>query len=103
HGSLPLRVLRSFPTRRSSDLLVHLDHGERETVGERRGLDGREPERGGRRQYGWLGAIDGLGGQADGRTGGQYRRCHREHQDRVSDRKSIRLNSSHVAISYAVF
>src|SRR6184192_3444588 len=64
--------------------LVHLDHGERETVGERRGLDGREPERGGRRQYGWLGAIDGLGGQADGRTGCQYRRCHREHQDRLS-------------------
>src|SRR5699024_12392592 len=79
------RPLHSFPTRRSSDLTQ------------------------GRRSYvAQFGAIQGdrahvLGPQSDQQlhqcgfpaSGGAY--------DRRGDRKSTRLNSSHVSISYAVF
>src|SRR5699024_12320736 len=43
----------------------------------------------------------------DGRRAAQFRRCHggtrRAESDHRPDRKSTRLNSSHVSISYAVF
>src|SRR5699024_12452380 len=74
----PHPLLHSFPTRRSSDLLHGRPHhplGRRERLGDR-----ARPDRS-RRQ----------------RPGG-HRALHR-----VGDRKSTRLNSSHVSISYAVF
>src|SRR5699024_12694890 len=72
------RDLHSFPTRRSSDLgaeyrPVHAEHGADE-----RGRDSRECCR-----------------------SDLYRRCQPPRLG--SDRKSTRLNSSHVSISYAVF
>src|SRR5207249_11703213 len=81
------RHLHSFPTRRSSDLSgLELGHSKRRRLAAhddrrercRRELlqRVREPERVGR-------------GHVDNRGGG--------------DRKSTRLNSSHVSISYAVF
>src|SRR5690625_5585398 len=69
------RALHSFPTRRSSDLEQSAD-------------DGRED----------LGA--GQDRQSGERTP-QGQRAGVTHED--LDRKSTRLNSSHVAISYAVF
>src|SRR2546426_5597703 len=41
------------------------------------------------------------GAAAPARGCGRRRRCHRAHGER--DRKSTRLNSSHLVISYAVF
>src|SRR5207253_11165111 len=90
-SSPPLRVLPSFPTRRSSDLAAGT-HGR---VSERRHL--RVPR----------GSAAAL----------LLHRSERTHPGRASsdragngpgpgprtDRKSTRLNSSHVAISYAVF
>src|SRR5262245_10844938 len=40
---------------------------------------------------------------AGGGSGGRLKRMIRESQQRASDRKSTRLNSSHLGISYAVF
>src|SRR5690606_41913734 len=87
---VPHRSLRSFPTRRSSDLL------ERHLPGQHRGGGGRlQADRRG-------GAAVGLprrharapgGGGPSGLAGLR----------RGRDRKSTRLNSSHVKISYAVF
>src|SRR5690606_40840750 len=79
-GSVHHRVLHSFPTRRSSDLRVPSvrDHSvsnpEKAPAAAPRPL----PES----QSGWTETV----------------RC-----DYQSDRKSTRLNSSHVKISYAVF
>src|SRR5690625_6699481 len=71
------RDLHSFPTRRSSDLLLQQPAG-----GPTDGL-GEPVERGGHHRRGRLtGDIANV---------------------RDQDRKSTRLNSSHVAISYAVF
>src|SRR5690606_41457181 len=77
--SFALRDLPSFPTRRSSDLVVgDEEHG----VPDR--LDHPAPRGGDDVPRGRLEALD---------EGGEL----------VRDRKSTRLNSSHVKISYAVF
>src|SRR5439155_24459165 len=80
------RDLRSFPTRRSSDL---------------RRLRARIVEPGARPRSacGWPPSACRC---ARGRTR-RRRRCVRRQGRRRADRKSTRLNSSHVAISYAVF
>src|SRR5699024_12783283 len=85
-------ALHSFPTRRSSDLCIQSAHYEHRTTQyercgyhERAGpefIEQRTHERGQR-------AVQQTAGQK------QYARCR--------DRKSTRLNSSHVSISYAVF
>src|SRR5437868_11358259 len=80
---LPYRALHSFPTRRSSDLFAPLSPVSRPRL--------------------QLEVIE------DGRAGsapqliraGAHLDPHR--RDRKLDRKSTRLNSSHVSISYAVF
>src|SRR5690606_41715462 len=95
HTSAPQRVLHSFPTRRSSDLLRPAgdaeDAQDEDRLHDRRRRAGRPvrqdrapvpaaPARPPRRDPA---AADGRGSAAD--------------------RKSTRLNSSHVKISYAVF
>src|SRR5207253_10888154 len=91
-----LRYLHSFPTRRSSDLVVVGEHhtfaGNAVDVGravshqsERVGADVRLAD---------IVAEDDQDVRAPA-GGGRLRLC--------LDRKSTRLNSSHVAISYAVF
>src|SRR5207249_8494302 len=80
------RALHSFPTRRSSDLVAEgRDEGER-TLAEH----GATPIR-------YLDALGVLGPRMIG--------VHCVWLDEVADgdRKSTRLNSSHVSISYAVF
>src|SRR5436305_8137697 len=75
-GSGDHRLLHSFPTRRSSDLIADQD------------------------------ALANLGHEvtdAAGRVGQQDRVCPRGLTERAEDRKSTRLNSSHVRTSYAVF
>src|SRR5690606_40382393 len=75
------RALHSFPTRRSSDL-----HGpERQVEGHEERLGQADQERGVERSHERSHASDD----------------HHHEDDR--DRKSTRLNSSHVKISYAVF
>src|SRR5690606_39591118 len=71
------RALHSFPTRRSSDLLGEFDNFLKPYKSEK-----RERSRGENRRHS---ARRGL------------------HQINRPDRKSTRLNSSHVKISYAVF
>src|SRR5690606_41404870 len=82
------RHLHSFPTRRSSDLR-HPDHGTVPDVrctfprthvlsGSSRPVPVSMPE-------------------------DRPPECRRQHHQRARDRKSTRLNSSHVKISYAVF
>src|SRR5437870_7561147 len=84
------RYLHSFPTRRSSDLAGTRDIRMHAVGGDERDLGGLENRRGGAAGRGVaardreLDAV--LADQLVGR-----------------DRKSTRLNSSHVAISYAVF
>src|SRR5207245_11208914 len=86
-----LRALHSFPTRRSSDLLS----AKRQEVQDWLVL--------------WIfnhlfsGGVWDLGGQRDGRTGGQEDEGGQGDQPNEGDRKSTRLNSSHGSISYAVF
>src|SRR5690606_42046458 len=91
------RDLHPFPTRRSSDLgvvrvLEHLtDH-----VGDRRHLDLAHPPR-----------RDGRRSKADATRLERRTRLEGDgvlvDSDPRGDRKSTRLNSSHVKISYAVF
>src|SRR5690606_41957689 len=88
------RDLHSFPTRRSSDLRqlaaeprLHVERGER--------LHGGNLQR--RYQPGLLRRSD----DAVARLLGRQRRG--APPRRLGDRKSTRLNSSHVKISYAVF
>src|SRR5699024_12713091 len=76
------RVPHSFPTRRSSDLGEHLNHLP--AVGPRVHHHGA-PQ----------GAGDAVGELQAGETPAQG--------GHGQDRKSTRLNSSHVSISYAVF
>src|SRR5699024_12352228 len=92
--SAPLRYLHPFPTRRSSDLLA--------AVADENGVRLRPA---GQEIVGAAGAaVLGQGfhfpaaGVADG-LGAGIVRPHQPEQDR----KSTRLNSSHVSISYAVF
>src|SRR5699024_12663702 len=76
----PPKYLHSFPTRRSSDLALR-----------RAGGAGR-PRRPGRAR-----------GGARHRARRSRARSRRGRRSRCGDRKSTRLNSSHVSISYAVF
>src|SRR5439155_12290643 len=93
-----LPVLHSFPTRRSSDLHFRRRHsavrpgsGGRLHPGGGAEEDGQQPPRRLQRAYyrrtGRTGTLRSFGTEAVG----------------TKDRKSTRLNSSHVAISYAVF
>src|SRR5690625_5763270 len=79
--------LHSFPTRRSSDLRTGAPALNR-ALAEQGGVQDRS-SRGSARGAGTAGAAGNAGAASDARAGG--------------DRKSTRLNSSHVAISYAVF
>src|SRR5207253_11231927 len=95
------RALHSFPTRRSSDLLAVLAQGlEEQALGRFAGNECRA--RGAALEQAGLAveqqlALDLLGA-------GRVTRVAFLDQDRANlDRKSTRLNSSHVAISYAVF
>src|SRR5690606_40749049 len=85
--SCPHRPLHSFPTRRSSDLIlenVSITGGEIEFIDE---------------QTGRTRHVTGLDAQVSAKSlGGPWRI-----DGRAADRKSTRLNSSHVKISYAVF
>src|SRR5204862_666816 len=86
HRSSPLRDLQSFPTRRSSDLLPHAvgGHGGQ--------MDGAD--------------APGLHLQREGLSRLYPAPVHAKDlhvEGEVPDRKSTRLNSSHVEISYAVF
>src|SRR5690625_5521933 len=75
------RYLPSFPTRRSSDLIVvSAFHPRLERSTSSRGAEHDLPP---------IGVLDGDDDLVDG--------------DQRGDRKSTRLNSSHVASSYAVF
>src|SRR5690606_41935978 len=90
--AVSLVALVSFPARRSSDLgwpRLLLLRG----AGRRQGRPGRAHPAGGRHADG--GPAGPLGGR--GRLG------HDGVGHRRGDRKSTRLNSSHVKISYAVF
>src|SRR5699024_12847223 len=87
HSSRSLFVLHSFPTRRSSDL-------PRRTSGR------SSPRRSPRRSCTPSSASPDTGCRGTG-PWQQRRLSHRNCRRR--DRKSTRLNSSHVSISYAVF
>src|SRR5699024_12465660 len=86
HAYGPHPALLSFPTRRSSDLLAAgLDAlGDRDLALAREQFDGAHLAQ--IHAHGIVGALAGLG-----------------LLDLGEDRKSTRLNSSHVSISYAVF
>src|SRR5207253_4107578 len=87
------RDLHSFPTRRSSDLLA--------SINPKPLIDALSPGKGTMKNR-------GLGRKAFSKAIGKLgRKADLGHQDERGsaggDRKSTRLNSSHVAISYAVF
>src|SRR5207249_10375795 len=95
YAAAPYPHLHSFPTRRSSDLLgdsqltLQLQRyvGHSSTIGKRWTIAGTLTMTGSK--------IDGtlrVSGDIDGGT-----------ETIATDRKSTRLNSSHVSISYAVF
>src|SRR5699024_11616628 len=84
-----LRSPPSFPTRRSSDLLT--------------GARGEDPHgRGGEAGAGER-VHPGRFRRERAGTARRSRRSGRRSPSRLRDRKSTRLNSSHVSISYAVF
>src|SRR5690606_42006572 len=93
------RYRTSFPTRRSSDLVskapVFAEPPKFDASG-----DGGGSDRGGGGDSGKSVSNIGNGhtGTGSPRTGPSSSSC-----DRSGDRKSTRLNSSHVKISYAVF
>src|SRR5690606_41459133 len=96
----PPPTLPSFPTRRSSDLF----HGTRRTV-EAHALDRTDLH-----LYGKHVAVDFLAFLRGQETFasmeellGQFAEDLRRARELTADRKSTRLNSSHVKISYAVF
>src|SRR5690625_7606331 len=97
NSSLPSKTyikqitLISFPTRRSSDLSAGGSLRDRVDTGQLPAGPGEhEPGRG-------PGELGGGGGAGHGAAD------HVRRLRRLRDRKSTRLNSSHVAISYAVF
>src|SRR5207253_11500106 len=87
------RVLPSFPTRRSSDLGSRR-HRRRRRNCHRRGRRAHELSRD---------RSDAGGDREEARSGRHPRREWWRQLRPTRDRKSTRLNSSHVAISYAVF
>src|SRR5699024_11767459 len=103
HGSVTHRSLDSFPTRRSSDLVTGGD-GDRHLaapLGDEGGdllgsLAGDVLAEQGRAGQGATLELLRVGERAAGEEDG-------EHREDGQDRKSTRLNSSHVSISYAVF
>src|SRR5207253_8680538 len=90
HGSAPPHALHSFPTRRSSDLRAGLERSRNaELTGERNEFQSVIDQLLNKKREGEdvRTTLDPKGQQAAF----------------AGDRKSTRLNSSHVAISYAVF
>src|SRR5690349_23164306 len=94
----PALALHSFPTRRSSDLVQRYSLEE--------GLSQQDVNAIAQDEQGfmWFGTEDGLN-RFDGY---EFRQLRHDRADPnsikpCSDRKSTRLNSSHVEISYAVF
>src|SRR5436305_8516159 len=85
HYSVPPRSLHSFPTRRSSDLMGQYDVTKAGIVSLTKTLAFEESKHGVRVNAVCPGATLTPG------------------QTALTDRKSTRLNSSHVRISYAVF
>src|SRR5699024_12222861 len=79
--------LHSFPTRRSSDLVV-----ARYIPKENRG-----------KAFGLIGSIVAMGEGVGPAIGGMIAHYIHWSYHSTKDRKSTRLNSSHVSISYAVF
>src|SRR5689334_23421094 len=73
--------------------------------GDRAGDDRDDERRAGlhRQEGGRVGADAHEAGRAHREQAGRQRQVDREREDRVEDRKSTRLNSSHSSISYAVF
>src|SRR5690606_39285195 len=92
YWSFPLPAPHSFPTRRSSDLL-----GTARSVAGHAGRGARRRRHRTRRRTRIAGGRD----RCD-RTDAAYPRRVGGHRE-GRDRKSTRLNSSHVKISYAVF
>src|SRR5699024_12048387 len=97
HPCCPHPALHSFPTRRSSDLLFGLGYGG---IGDLRAVFHRP----GKSFYGDLFVIFDLRTHASEKLGQNNARISSgSFQRTLRDRKSTRLNSSHVSISYAVF
>src|SRR5690606_41420930 len=91
--SPPPRPLHSFPTRRSSDLSFYARRAVTQVPADQAREDrGRAGEAG----------EAALGDRAMVRAA-QHMKAHPARSGREQDRKSTRLNSSHVKISYAVF
>src|SRR5699024_12553682 len=90
HGSGPLRARHSFPTRRSSDLVGKTELAK--SLADFLFDDEKALIRIDMSEYGEKHTVSRLVGAPPGYV---------ETGDR--DRKSTRLNSSHVSISYAVF
>src|SRR5690606_39418989 len=95
YGVIHPRPPPPFPTRRSSDLDergeyeagAHVEQAAAERIGDRNRCDTDE-----RRRQPQRGLVEAQG---------QPEACHQIREQK--DRKSTRLNSSHVKISYAVF
>src|SRR5439155_22771955 len=94
HHAAP-RALHSFPTRRSSDLVQN----NPTTLGDPDGHDIWDVIKGAIN----AGVSDFAGGAGRYDEGNGDNHTGQAIGDADSDRKSTRLNSSHVAISYAVF
>src|SRR5207249_9400537 len=97
-GSPAPRVLHSFPTRRSSDLRPLIFHFPEPGVRYTRATPTLRRPTACQRSSGVIAALIGPPPSRAARAAGR-RAGARDRQDR----KSTRLNSSHVSISYAVF
>src|SRR5207249_11342299 len=101
HRSRPLLFLHSFPTRRSSDLpLIYPGSRGVRSNGGVKSITSPSPRRT-RRSLTAVIALAARSGSATPEITPQD--CAIESIWHSSDRKSTRLNSSHVSISYAVF
>src|SRR5699024_11524928 len=89
HTNRPPQNLPSFPTRRSSDLRKHSQKDQLNTA---------EDNRNQRHDIQLLPVLRSGADLSDQAKDGKY-----HHNNARQDRKSTRLNSSHVSISYAVF
>src|SRR5207249_7521536 len=95
YPSRAILYLHSFPTRRSSDLVPTGSHGR---CGARRSHGAALPDRAHPHSHRAVSDAALLPARAPRRRLADGRSRNRE-----QDRKSTRLNSSHVSISYAVF